>query len=272
METVIVIGLGEVGRPLYEILRSSESFDVYGYDLREDISPHGLGELPRGPDFLHICYPYTEEFIDTVLEYVRILRPKALLIHSTVLPGTTRSIHMKAGIPTGYSPVRGRHPNLKRDMMLWPKWVSSYPLESTQLFAGHSAKAGFKVRVASSPEALELAKLFETAYRAVMIAAWHEIHRLSRTFNASLEEIANFIAEVHEVLGDRPVYYPDHIGGHCLIPNTELLDKIDPESIWGFVLRSNMRRMEELNDDGVKRDVEALRKLCRRLTPSWYLE
>jgi len=31
METVI-IGLGEIGRPLYEILRST--FDTYGYDVR----------------------------------------------------------------------------------------------------------------------------------------------------------------------------------------------------------------------------------------------
>jgi hypothetical protein len=34
----------------------------------------------------------------------------------------------------------------------------------------------------------------------------------------------------------------------------------------------NKKRLEELKDDMVRRDVEAVRKLCRRLTPAWYLE
>lgn len=31
--------------------------------------------------------------------------------------------------------------------------------------------------------------------------------------------IAEFIAEVHEVLGEKPVFYPDYIGGP--LPNTQ---------------------------------------------------
>ena len=54
METV-TIGLGEIGRSLYEILRST--FDTYGYDVREEISPNKLETLPKSP-FLHIAYPY----------------------------------------------------------------------------------------------------------------------------------------------------------------------------------------------------------------------
>jgi len=269
METVI-IGLGEIGRPLYEILRST--FNTYGYDVREEISPNKLETLPKSPDFLHIAYPYQEAFVDTTLKYVDLLRPKAVMIHSTVIPGTTKIIHEKSRIPVAYSPVRGKHPNLKRHIMFWPKWVSSYPAESAKSFADHLAKAGLKVKVASNPETLELAKLFETAYRAVMISAWHEVHRLSGRFNASLEEIAEFIAEVHEVLRDRPVYYPDSIEGHCLIPNTELLDKIDPDSIWKFVLRSNERRVEELKNSNVERDVEAVKRVSKRLTSAWYFE
>jgi hypothetical protein len=46
-----------------------------------------------------------------------------------------------------------------------------------------------------------------------------------------MSEIAKFIAKVHEVLGEKPVFYPDYIGGHCLIPNTKMLDSIDPGSV-----------------------------------------
>jgi saccharopine dehydrogenase-like NADP-dependent oxidoreductase len=33
MESVIVLGLGEVGRPLYGIIRSSSLYRVYGCDI-----------------------------------------------------------------------------------------------------------------------------------------------------------------------------------------------------------------------------------------------
>jgi len=72
-------------------------------------------------------------------------------------------------------------------------------------------------------------------------------------FNGELVEIAEFIAEVHEVLRDRSVLYPDYIGGHCLILNTRLLHPIDPNTVWRFVLESNEKRLEELKDEKVKK-------------------
>jgi hypothetical protein len=52
-----------------------------------------------------------------------------------------------------------------------------------------------------------------------------------KRFNATLNEISEFIAEVHEVLDDRPILYPDYIGGHCLIPNTRLLNTMDHNNL-----------------------------------------
>jgi len=45
-------------------------------------------------------------------------------------------------------------------------------------------------------------------YRAVMVASWQEIHRICKKFGANLDIVAEFISEVHEVLNDRPAYYP----------------------------------------------------------------
>jgi len=270
MESVIVLGLGEVGRPLYEIIRSSGLYRVCGYDIRKDVSPCEFKDLPDDPDYIHVTYPYSKDFVDNTLSYINMLRPKKIIIHSTVAPGTTRAIYEKTGVPTAYSPVRGKHPNLKRHMMFWPKWVSAYPSEKISLFADHLSKIGFVVKIAKNPETLELAKLFETAYRALMIAAWQEIHRLSRRYKADLTDIAEFIAEVHEVLKDRPVFYPDYIGGHCLIPNTEILDSIDPDTIWRFILESNRRRLEEIKEEDIKKEIEELKKISSKLIPTWY--
>jgi len=49
---VIFIGLGEVGKTLYEILKASNTYMVYEYDVRSEISPNKLEELPRNAQYL----------------------------------------------------------------------------------------------------------------------------------------------------------------------------------------------------------------------------
>ncbi|MEM4885583.1 MAG: GDP-mannose dehydrogenase, partial [Thermofilum sp.] len=114
--------------------------------------------------------------------------------------------------------------------------------------------------------------LWETVYRAVMIASWQELHRVAREKGASLKVIAEFIGEVHEVLKDRPVYYPDFIGGHCLIPNTEILRAVHPSKLFDFVVESNEKRKLELKDPKVREEVEELKKYFLQLTKADYYE
>src|SRR5207249_6374775 len=78
----VVLGLGEVGRPLLEVLKRAHR--VEGVDLpARDIS---------GPvEFLHVCYPAEiKEFAVITAGYVKRYRPEVVIIHSTVPVGTTR--------------------------------------------------------------------------------------------------------------------------------------------------------------------------------------
>jgi hypothetical protein len=34
----------------------------------------------------------------------------------------------------------------------------------------------------------------------------------------------SFADEIHKFLGNRPKLFPGYIGGHCVIPNLELMD------------------------------------------------
>jgi len=72
---------------------------------------------------------------------------------------------------------------------------------------------------------LELAKIWETVYRAVMIASGQKIHRIVRKFGADMGIVAEFIGEAHEVLRDRPIYYPDYIGGTVSYQTRKYLDQ-----------------------------------------------
>jgi len=63
----------------------------------------------------------------------------------------------------------------------------------------------------------------------------------------------------------RPVMFPDVIGGHCLIPNTELLLKSYDSEFLRLILKSNEKRKKEVMDESVKREVEKVRKRVETL-------
>ena len=269
-EKILIIGLGEVGKPLYKIL--SENFtNVYGYDSDRSKTIHELKAIPKPIEIMHIAYPYTGgEFIDSTINYIRSFNPRLVIIHSSIPPRTTRLIQSKTDSVIAYSPVRGKHPDLKEHLRFWTKWISAVNQAGIELAKRHLEEAGFKVKVAKDPESLELAKLWETIYRAAMIACWQEIHRISKDLGADIKVIAEFIQEVHEVLGDRPLYYPDVIGGHCLIPNTRILAEIVDSDLLSFILKSNELRSEEIKDPKIAEEVEALKEIWKKLTPRSY--
>ncbi|MGC9096721.1 MAG: GDP-mannose dehydrogenase [Infirmifilum sp.] len=270
-QKILVVGLGEVGGAVYSVARDSGAFEVYGYDINPSLTVNKLEEVPENLDYLHVAIPFNDKFLQNVKSYVEALKPKALIVHSTVAPGTTRKLHGETGLPVAFSPVRGKHPKIKEHLYFWPKWVSALPKGFADVARSHLEAMGLKVRVSEEePEALELAKIWETVYRAVMIAAWQEIDRIARRYGVGLKTIAEFTAEVHSVLHDRPVYYPDFIGGHCLIPNTEIIYKEVPSKLFEFVLESNEKRRIELQDPRVKKEVEQLRELFLQLTKRDY--
>ncbi len=269
---VLVAGLGEVGRPIYELLAESGKFEVYGVDIDPSRTVHGFDEVPAGVDFLHVCYPYTGKFLDTTRWYVERYRPRRIIVHSTVAPGTTRKVYEELGIPVAFSPVRGKHPHIKEHLKFWPKWVAALPGEELDAFVEHLEAMGLRVKGSEHPETLELAKIYETVYRAVMIAFWQEAHRSARALGADIAGVAEFISEVHEVLRDRPVYYPAYIGGHCLIPNTRIIKELYPSPLWDFVLESNEKRLKEQEDPKVAEDIRRVKEVWRRHVPQWYYE
>ncbi len=225
MEKVLVVGLGEVGRPLFELICECGKFETYGYDVDPSRTIHKLEEVPEEVDYIHICIPCKDKwsFLKSVEFYVTKFKPRLVVVHSTVVPGTCRLIHALLNVHVVHSPVRGVHTKMKEHLKFWTKWIGPICDECRRLGELHLREIGFNTRVAKSAEATELAKIWETVMRAILITVWHDIHRTCRALSVDIVEVAEFIGEVHEVLRDRPVYYPGVIGGHCLIPNTKLL-------------------------------------------------
>jgi UDP-N-acetyl-D-mannosaminuronate dehydrogenase len=94
----------------------------------------------------------------------------------------------------------------------------------------------------SSPEAAELAKLTETTYFGLMIAWAQEVERYADQTGASYDEIVSF----YEEIGFFPPvkYTPGVIGGHCVMPNIELLRTMDDSQILNAIKASNAKKNE----------------------------
>jgi len=270
-EKVLVVGLGEVGLPLYELLKECGKFLVYGFDVDETkMSSIAQGNIPEEVDVMHICIPCSSQnkFVNVVVGYVKRFKPKLLIVNSTVPPGTTQKIHGGCGCLVAHSPVRGMHKNLehmKWELKRWTKYVGGVNAEAGEAACKHLGMAGFKPKVLTSCVETELAKLFETTYRAWMIACFQEMHRISKHFEADFDDIVDFLEDTHRVRFDRPVMFPDVIGGHCLIPNTELLWNNYDSKFLRLILESNEKRKKEIKDEDIKSEVEKVRKRVRVL-------
>jgi UDP-N-acetyl-D-mannosaminuronate dehydrogenase len=265
---VLVVGLGEIGRSLFELLKERRKFEVYGWDVdKRKMQDIQQGDLPKEVDVLHICYRCSDqkEFVNTTVDYAMRFRPELTIINSTVPPGTTQKVYTLLGGHVAHSPVRGMHETregMKRYLLFLTKYIGGVDEKSAELARRHFEELGLKTKILIGSVETELAKLFETTYRGWMIACFQEMHRISRRFGADFDQVADFLEDDHRVRFDRPIHFPGVIGGHCLIPNAELLlESYDSEFI-RLILRSNEMRKEEIKDPEV---VEEVRKIQERV-------
>ncbi len=263
-ETVLIVGLGEIGHTLFALLREQKkAFSVYGLDLDEakmgQLSQN-RSHLPNQVDTMHICLPCDsqEKFVNAVACYVKEFKPKLMIVNSTVPPGTTVKVAAKCKCLVAHSPSRGVHKDAEHmvwEMKRWIKYVGGVDAAAAKAARAHFEKLGLKVKVLKSCKETELAKLFETTYRAWMIACFQEMHRISKAFGADFDETVDFLEDTHRVRFDRPVMFPGVIGGHCLIPNTELLLDAYDSDFLRLILKSNEKRKEEVKDKVVQAEV-----------------
>ncbi|MGA8109016.1 MAG: hypothetical protein WB974_06255 [Acidobacteriaceae bacterium] len=233
-QSVVVVGLGEVGKPLFQVLSG------YYPALGVDIAPPAV---VQEADVLHICFPFEiRDFAGETQRYIDMFRPKLTVVNSTVGVGTTRQIAERAGTPVVHSPVRGKHVRMLEELRHYTKFVGAMDPASGEAAARHFQAAGLKTRVLSSPEATELAKLTETTYFGLMIAWAQELERYCDQSGANYEEIISFYEEIRFF---PPVkYFPGVIGGHCVMPNIRLLRQFTRSEILEAIQASNDMKVE----------------------------
>ena len=243
----LVVGLGEVGSALVEVLERKGPVLKHDIERREFNEPIGV---------MHICIPFISrpQFEPLAMEYIRRFKPELTIINSTVLPGTTRSISEKTASPVAYSPVRGKHVKMAKDLLHYVKFVAAGEEAWADKADAHFQEHGMKTRKLEKPETLEVAKLGETTYFGVIIAWAQEFNRYVQRAGGDYEEATEFFEEVAFLPRQR--YFPGFIGGHCVVPNINLLLQIDSAALLEAVLDSNERRAAELKEEAAENGSE----------------
>lgn len=214
MTVQLVVGAGEVGTALYAVLARAHQVAI------RDVEPVGVPA-----DVLHIAFPWSASFVDSVKGYERQHNSDMTVVHSTVPVGTCD--------PEGWvhSPVRGRHPHLTEGLLAFVKHFAGER-------ADEAAKAweatGCDVAVHPRAAETEAAKLFELVQFGLQVVVEEEIHqwceRSGLDFDVVYTQFAESYNAGYQAMGEhqfvRPVleHMPGPIGGHCIRQCAALLD------------------------------------------------
>jgi UDP-N-acetyl-D-mannosaminuronate dehydrogenase len=236
-ERIVVVGLGEVGRPLLELL--GRRFDVVGIDV-DTAAPDDGAPV----SVLHVCFPFEiDDFVGETVRYIERFAPRLTIIDSTVGVGSTRAVHERAGAPVVHSPIRGKHTDMSNELLRYTKYVGGLDELSADEAAAHFESAGLTTKILASPEATELAKLTETTYFGLLIAWAQDVSRYCDQVGVSYDEVVSFFEEIDFF---PPVkYFPGVIGGHCVMPNIDILSGLDESDLLLAIQSSNARRLEQ---------------------------
>jgi UDP-N-acetyl-D-mannosaminuronate dehydrogenase len=230
MKKDVVAGLGEIGLPIYKIL--SRNFPVYGYDIDKKLIPNNPKKFENySVRFLHICISYNKFFLTNVLKLNKRFLPESIVIHSTIKPKTTQNLQKKLSIPIIYSATRGVHKRMASDLKRYIKFFAlDKKIKNSTLmsktYVNMMKKCGIKTKKLSNPITLELSKIIcDTSYYGWLINYAQMSKMIAKKYKVDYDEMWSFSDEIHKFLGNRPKMFPGFIGGHCVIPNLQLIDE-----------------------------------------------
>ena len=229
MEKNIVAGLGEIGNPIQKLL--SKKSNTIGYDINPALM--NMQKFKKfettNTKFLHICIPFSNSFLSNVKKLIKKFNPEFVVVHSTISPSTTRKLQSQIKIPIIYSATRGIHKRMSNDLKRYTKFFGiseNAPKKESAVkeFKKHMKIHGVKTKQMSKPETLELGKILcDTSYLGWLVNYAQLSNIIANQYDVDYDEMWTFSDEIHKFLGNRPKMFPGFIGGHCVIPNLELI-------------------------------------------------
>lgn len=239
---IAIFGLGEVGSAIKKLVDAKHQSFIK--ELKYDHTKN------QSIDILHVCIPFTSQFEKLVTSFIKTKQPNLTIINSTVKPGTTNSIHLKTGANLAHAPIDGVHPNLYDYLFKFTKPIGAVNPLSYRLTRDHFQKLGVKTAKFSSPLETELAKVFSTTYYGWNIIFQKWVHQVCQDQGADFANVYtrynqfynhNYKKEKPEVVRPTLRHHDGPIGGHCVIPNAQIINEWLSDEFSQFLLDQNQR-------------------------------
>lgn len=231
----LIIGNGQIGQAIYKLL--SNGFEnIETYDIQKDTDSDKERIKSGGAiDVMHVSFPFSDKFIDFAKQYIEEFSPKATVIYSTVAIGTTKKI----GDNVFHSPVVGRHPDLDGGIRQGIRFIGTNQKDAHPVDELWES-LGVKVKVVNSTDATEFIKIRSTSKFGINLV-WTEYEKMiaddiGMDFDL-LKEFDEDYNQIYKKLGmewaQQYILDPPkgRIGGHCVIPNAELLNEQYPSDL-----------------------------------------
>lgn len=248
---ILIIGYGEIGSSLHRVYKEKE--DIFNVDIHDPLLGHTVTDYTKQYDVIEICIPYNKlfDFESVVEDYLKQFLTKLVIINSTVIVGTTERLIERTGQNIVHSPVRGVHPNLTEGIKTFIKYVGCQQEEACKLTSEHYNNLGITANFIGESSLTEYLKLASTTQYGYLIAMYAELQDIHQQYgldknitNNALKSWNQSYNIGYKQLGmshvQRPILYPppdNVIGGHCVIPNAELLDDTVDSDMVRLVLK-----------------------------------
>jgi hypothetical protein len=241
---ILIVGCGEIGGSWFNLFLEQGFINIQRLDPEKGLIPNW-----NKFDIVMICFPFTDKFVNEIAEIESKFEFTYMLIESSISPFILNNLRLNYDKHTYiHSPCRGTHPDLVKHLHQFVKFVA--PVNSlqeleTRIFASHFYPLlNIRYDLFHCSDETAMAKIVNTTWYAMEIAFsiqmkqfcdiygldFNEVYvksmatdKIGRIYN--LTEGGRYMCKEEDRI-DRPVMRPGIIGGHCCMPNIELLKDV----------------------------------------------
>lgn len=214
----IVVGMGQIGGAVYQVLS----------DAGNEVSTLDINSEPvKNTEILHICFGYTDRFVQEVQRYQKFYKPRLTIIYSTVAVGITKGLTQ-----TVHSPVEGRHPRLYYSIKAGTRYIGYNSVLDGRL-AEEIWSPITECALLPNSDWTEFLKLASTSKFGINLV-WEDYvasvgkelgmpHEAAKDWDKAYNKLYKKLRfpQFRKYVLDAP---EGKVGGHCVVPNAELLD------------------------------------------------
>ena len=224
----LIIGMGEVGKALYAVLK--DTHEIHTKDLDN-------AKIPARVDVMHVCLRYSGDFKRIVDRYASECHPDIIDICTTVPPGTTERIYGAC-----HSTTRGLHPNLETSLRTFVKHIGG---EQAYELAKYYNEAGIKTKIHATAKTTEIAHILSNSVYGINVIFAQEMADLCRDYGVDYTEA---VVAYNQTSNDgylklghpskmRMILTPPgkKIGGHCVTQNANLIPQEKRGTLLGML-------------------------------------